>query len=148
MSNTTGRHYLSLRVGTQWYGIPVDAVVEVHRMLLLTQLPVSVPNVLGLMTLRDTVLPVLDLRLLFGISAPPYRLETPIIVLRTSSGMVGLVADDVDSLEAISEQQIVSSGGNSLPYVMGIGKLRDRLFLLLDTTLFFAECGAQSERKP
>ena len=90
---STVQHYLSFRVGAQWYGIAVDAVVEVHYLMLLTELPRPRPNVLGMMTLRDTVFPVLDLRLYFGIPNPRYQLDTPIIALKTSSGILGLVAD-------------------------------------------------------
>lgn len=145
MSNMI-KQYLSLRVGTQWCGIPVESVVEVHPMLRLTDLPVSMPNVLGLMTVRDYVFPVLDLRLYFGLPDPKYQLNTPIVVLRTTSGLVGLVADDADNVESISEQQIVSAQGNSFPYVTGVARLRDRLLLLLDTMLFCAEIGALPER--
>ena len=144
---STAQHYLSFRVGTQWYGIAVHAVVEVHHMMLLTALPRPRPNVLGMMTLRDTVFPVLDLRLYFGIPNPRYQLDTPIIALKTSSGILGLVADDTDNIETISEQQIVSPEGDSLPYVVGVTRLRDRLLLLLDTTLFSTEIQILPERR-
>ncbi len=145
MSNTI-HSYLSLRVGTQWYGIPVDAVVEVHHMVLLTELPVPLPLVIGLMTLRDQVVPVFDLRLFFGISTPHYRLDTPIVVLRTSSGIAGLVADDVHNVESIPEPQIVHPEGFALPYVVGVAKLQDRQLLLLDTRLFAEEIATLPER--
>ncbi len=145
MSNTI-HAYLSLRVGTQWYGIPVDAVVEVHHMVRLTELPVPVPRVIGLMTLRDVVVPVFDLRLLFGLSTPQYRLDTPIVVLKTVSGLVGLFADDVHNVESILEPQIVHPERFTLPYVVGVAKLQDRRLLLLDTGLFAEELTKLPER--
>src|SRR5215469_5929018 len=102
---TPAEYYLSFRVGAQWYGILLSEVYEVHHLLMLTELPVSVPNVLGLMTLRNEVFPVVDLRLRFGISVPEYRLDLPIIVGRTASGLVGLVADDADKVELIADIQ-------------------------------------------
>ncbi len=140
------QYYLSLRVGTQWYGLPVEAVVEIHHMVLLTELPVPVPHVLGLMTLRDQLFPVFDLRLFFGISAPQYGLDTPIIVLKTSSGIVGLVADDAHNVESFPEAQIVHSEGIAPPYVLGVAKLQDRRLLLVDTRLFAEQIAALPER--
>ncbi len=135
MSNTI-HYYLSLRVGTQWYGIPVEAVAEVHHMVLLTELPVPVPHVIGVMTLHDVACPVVDLRLLFGISVPQYRLDTPIIVFRSPAGIVGLIADEAHNVEPIPEAQIVHPEGIALPYVLGVARLQDRRLLLLDTRLF------------
>jgi purine-binding chemotaxis protein CheW len=130
--STPAEYYLSFRVGTQWYGILLSEVYEVHHLLMLTELPVSVPNVLGLMTLRNEVFPVMDLRLRFGISAPEYRLDLPIVVGRTASGLVGLVVDDADKVELIADIQQLGTNGNLYPFVKGVANLSDRLLLLLD----------------
>jgi chemotaxis signal transduction protein len=141
MNNKMG-HYLSLRVGTRWYGVPIDEVVEVQHLLLLTELPVAAPAVVGLMRLRESIFPVFDLRRSFGIPDPIYKLNTPIVVLRTSNGLIGLLIDEVDSVEVIASEQIVDIERNSFPYVMGAAKFPDRLLLLLDVMQLTSEVGA------
>ncbi|HLY27690.1 MAG TPA: chemotaxis protein CheW [Aggregatilineales bacterium] len=139
MNFKTG-HYLSVRVLSQWYGIPIETVVEVHHLLLLTELPVSVPNVVGLMSLRDRVFPVFDLRLCFGLPNPPYNLNTPLVALQTPTGLAAIIVDEADTVENVSSEQLVNIEGN-YPYVNGAAQLSNRLLLLLDTALFAAEIG-------
>ena len=98
--NTPDQHYLSFRIGSQWYGIQLDEVIEVLHMLMLTELPGTMSDVLGLMSLRDLVVPVIDLRLRFGVAHPAYKLDTPIIVARTPHRIVGLLVDDIGAWTA------------------------------------------------
>ena len=129
----TTRQYLTFQVGNQWYGLAVDDVVEVLHMMMLTDVPLTTPDVLGLMTVRDLVVTVIDLRIRFGVPDPQYRLDTPIIVARTPKGAVGLVVDMADNVEQVSDAQLISHDGATFPYVNGIAKLSDLLLLLLDT---------------
>ena len=65
----TAKHttkYLRFQVGSQWYGISIDRVREVSYLMLLNELPATDASVLGLMTMRDEVIPVIDLRIRFG----------------------------------------------------------------------------------
>ncbi len=103
----TMSHYLSFRVGTEWYGIDVDSVLEVLHFVALTELPAASSDIVGLLTARDRIMPVIDLRLRFGLPNPNYRLDTPIIAVHTASGPVGLVVDDTENVENIMTTQMV-----------------------------------------
>ena len=133
------RRYLRCRVGQQWYGIAVGDVIEVLSFMWLAELPGVPAEVLGMMTLRDLVMPVLDLRLRFGLTSAPLQVDSPIIAAQTSHGPIGLVVDDVDDLESISEAQIAPQEGDSSPYVTGFARLPDHLLLLLDVSQLRAE---------
>ncbi len=136
------QHYLRVRVGREWYGINVGDVVEVLHMMALTELPDSPPNVLGMLRLRDSIAPVIDLRLQFGMGTCAYDLNTPIIAVRTSSSLLGLVVDDVDDLEQIDAAQITSEENRASRYVTGMARLPDMLLLILDICLLGAELPA------
>ena len=128
------RRYLRFRVGQQWYGIAVDEVIEVLSFMWLTELPGAPADVLGMMTLRDLVMPVLDLRLRFGLANASLQLDSPIIAVRTPHGPLGLVVDDVDDLERVSDEQIGSHEDETSPFVTGFARLPNHLLLLLDVS--------------
>ena len=68
--------YLCCRVGTEWYGVEVSRVIEVLHFAALHEVPGAKPDVLGLLTLRDLIMPVIDLRLRFGLDGDhPSTLE-------------------------------------------------------------------------
>lgn len=127
------QHYLSFRIGPEWYGVELDDIIEVLHFMALTELPAAPPDVLGLMVLRDTVMPVVDLRLRFDLPNASLTLNTPIIAVRTPHGPIGMVVDDVDDVEQVTE--FVQHHETLSPYVNGVAKLPTRLLLLFDTAL-------------
>ncbi len=80
-------------------------------------------------------MPVIDLRLRFGLADAPLRLDTPVIAIRTENGPVGLVVDGADDVEQISETQMAAYDSADSPYVASVVRLSERLLLLLDTAL-------------
>ncbi len=141
-------HYLSFRVGSQWYGVEVREVFEVLHMVALTELPAAPPEMLGLMTVRDRVIPVVDMRRLFKKAEAPLRLDTPIIALTTSEGSVGLAVDDVDDVEEIAGTQITRQNNTRSPYINGIARLSDHLLLLVDSARIRAEAEISEVQAP
>ncbi len=125
--------YLKFRVGRELYGVNVEYVIEVLHLMALDALPAAAPDVLGLMTLRDTIMPVIDLRLRFGLPDAPLHVSTPIVAVQTANGPLGIVVDDADDVELVTKTQV--GNGAQSPYVIGVARLSDQLLLLLDTTL-------------
>jgi chemotaxis signal transduction protein len=126
------QHYLSCRIGREWYGIELAAVIEVLHFVALTELPGTPPEVLGLMTIRDLVMPVVDLRRLFGLPEAALTLDTPIVAVRAPEGAVGLVVDDTDNIENIQDEQVAVYDGVASPYVSGAIRLSEGLLMLLN----------------
>jgi purine-binding chemotaxis protein CheW len=89
---------LRFRVGHQWYGIPVAEVIEVLHLVALSEMPGAPADVLGLLTLRDEVLPVIDLRLTFGTPERALSLNTPMVAVHHAERDLVLVIDDVDGV--------------------------------------------------
>lgn len=96
MMPNNSRSYLVFRVRQEWYAVPVGAVIEVIHMVALNEVPE--PHVLGMMTLRNRPVKVIDLRQHFGLPNPDYKLDTPIIAVNTPHGAVGLVVDEAEGI--------------------------------------------------
>src|SRR5262245_63239049 len=96
--------YLTVRIGGAWYGIPLSAVIEVLHMVALAELPEASADVLGLLTLRDHIMPVVDLRMRFHQANTRLNLSTPIVAVRSDSDeqMIGFIVDEVDRVIALS----------------------------------------------
>jgi|GEM_PF-2846536 purine-binding chemotaxis protein CheW len=122
-------NYLSFRVGYEWYGVSVNEVIEVLHLVALNEVPAS--NIMGLMTLRDQIMPVVNLRQLFRLPEEPLRLDTPIIAIRTPQGGLGLVADETDDVREILDDQIQAYSSS---YVNRVARSEQRLLLLLDVS--------------
>ena len=123
-------NYLSFRVGHQWYGVEVANVIEVLQMVALDEMPKTRPDFLGLMTLREEIIPVVDLRLRFGLVNPPFTLQTPIIALKGAEGNFAVVVDDVDDVREVAD--INQYNRHDSPFVDHVARLADRLLLLLE----------------
>lgn len=138
-------NYLTFRIGHEWYGVNVDGIIEVIHMVGLTELPGTPPDILGLLTLRDRVMPVVDMRLRLGHASDgaALRLDTPIIAITTAHGAMGLVVDDVDDVEIIEE--IADYENDESPYVNAVARLDERLLLLLDTAFLRSQVKVKDE---
>ena len=126
------RNFVTFRVGSQWYGVDVENVIEISHLVLLNDVPTASADVVGLMTLRNVVMPVIDLRLRFGLTEPEFRLDTPIIAVKTHDQSMGIIVDDIDNVEQVSADQISAQLGNAFPYVYGTAQQHNRLLMLLD----------------
>ncbi len=128
--------YLTFVVGKEEYGIEIRFVQEINGIQNITDLP-DVPHfVKGVINLRGKVIPVIDVRLRFGIKEREYDERTCIIVVNLSQMTVGLIVDSVSEVLDIGEKDIEppprASMGAGSRYVQGLGKMNDDVKILLD----------------
>ena len=123
-------NYLKCSVGTQWYGIPVNYVIEVLQIVALDKLPGTTPHVLGLLTLRNQVMPVLDLRRIFNMPDVSLSLDTPLIAIQFESEYLAFAVDSVDDVISIDEAILQPVDDN--PYVHHTANLGTQLLFILD----------------
>lgn len=119
--------YLTFRVGHEWYGVNVNRIIEVLHLVALNEVPGS--DVVGVMTLRDQVIPVIDLRERFGVEELNFKLDTPIIAIRGENGPMGLIVDEADDVELIEDEQITTYADRFVHHVV---RLDGKLLFLLD----------------
>ena len=126
--------YLVFRVGREWYGIGVDAVIEVLHLVALNEIPGS--DVLGVMTLRNRAMKVFDLRQRFGLPNPHYSLTTPIIAVNTPQGAIGLVVDETDDVIQVAAENILPYNGDG---IQGSFRIDGRMILIMEIGQFGLE---------
>lgn len=140
----TARKLLSFALGQEEYGLDILAVREIIGLIDITPLPQSPEYVKGVINLRGKIIPVLELRTRFGMPSVQYTDETCIIVVDVpvendaDSRLMGLIVDTVREVLDIPTAAIEPPPqfGCSIPmdYITGIGKVRDKVVVMLDTS--------------
>ncbi len=124
------KQHLIVRIGAQWYGVPLSYVVEVLHLVALNDLPGTEPHILGLMTLREHIMPVIDMRLLFAQPEAPLKLNTPMVALHdVDNHRAVLVVDEVDDVMIFSEDLQPQADSD---YIAGAIQRGERFVMVLD----------------
>ena len=127
---------ISFRVGDEEYGLEILSVREVIRIKEITRLPKAPDFVSGVINLRGDVIPIIDLRKKFGLSFKQYSEMTRVIVVEVDDKLMGMVVDSVSHVIRIGQDQIVPPptlvGGITADYIRGVGKIDERLIVLLN----------------
>lgn len=133
--------FLSFCLGQEQFGVEILRVREIIGLIAITPLPQTPAYVKGVMNLRGRIIPVIDLRLRFGLDAAEATKETCIIVLEStgedgSQTVMGAIVDSVREVQDISRSAIdpAPEFGCEIPlrYILGMGKVKDRVIVLLD----------------
>ncbi len=135
---------LSFGLGREEYGLDILAVREIIGLIDITPLPRTPEYVKGVINLRGKIIPVIELRTRFGMPSVKYTEETCIIVVdvptegEAESRLMGVVVDTVREVLDIPTTAIEPPPefGCSIPmdYITGIGKVKDKVVVMLDTT--------------
>lgn len=138
---------VSFRLASEEYGVEIMKVREIILMGEITMIPQTTDYVKGVINLRSTVIPIVDLRLRFGLEAERYTEETRIMVVNVEGTEIGIIVDAVTEVLRITKDQIVSPpptvAGLGQEYLSGLAKLEDRLLILLDLDRVLGDAGKQ-----
>ncbi len=128
--------FVSFKLGEEEYGVDIQKVQEINRMIQVTAVPNAETHVEGVINLRGKVVPIVNLRVRLGMERRERDKNTRIIVTELKGMVIGFVVDAVNEVLRIPRSvtepppsAVVSKGGS---YVTGVGKLSDRLLTLLD----------------
>lgn len=127
---------VTFSIGEEEFGVNILQVQEIIRTMEITNVPRSPDFVEGVINLRGKVIPIVDMRSRFGLESKAHDKYTRIIVVEFEMIIVGFVVDSVSEVLRISANSIqppppVVAGMDS-DYIDGVGKLEDRLLILLD----------------
>ncbi len=133
---------VSFMVGTEEFAIPILSVQEINRMMQITRVPGSPPFIEGVINLRGKIIPVLNLRKRFGMDSVEQSNDARIIVVEVSNRVIGFTVDRVNEVLRIPadivEPPPTMVCGVDSDYVQGVGKLDDRLLILLNLDQLFS----------
>jgi purine-binding chemotaxis protein CheW len=129
--------FLTFTLQNEEYGIEILKVQEIKGFSKITPIPNAPSFVRGVMNLRGTVVPIIDLRARFSMTEKDYDQFTCIIVVNVGTRVVGLVVDTVSDVlnipnDSIADPPELASVGDS-SCITGMGKLGERIVMLLDT---------------
>lgn len=127
---------VTFSIDEEEFGVNILKVQEIIRIMEITRVPRSPEFVEGVINLRGRVIPIVDLRRRFGLAAITHDKDTRIIVIELNSLVVGFIVDAVSEVLRIPADTVeptppVAAGVDS-EYISGVGKLQDRLLILLD----------------
>jgi purine-binding chemotaxis protein CheW len=127
---------VSFSVGQEEFGVDILKVREINRMVEITRVPNASEFVSGVINLRGKVIPVIDLRRRFGIGKKDNDKNTRIIVVELAGRVIGFVVDAVNAVlripRSVTEPPPPMVAGIGSECITAIGKLEDRLLILLD----------------
>ncbi len=138
--------YLAFRLEGEHYAVPIHGVREIVKVPPLTEVPRAAANLLGVMYLRGEVLPVYDIKVKLRLAdkaqqaAGPDAPEPPrgarIIVVQTADGLAGIWVDSVSEVVRLRPSMLELAppgvGGGERDCVVGLGRRKQQLFILLD----------------
>jgi purine-binding chemotaxis protein CheW len=141
MSDVSHNHakagqFLTFQLMNEQYGVHIETVREINRVGEITPVPKTPEFVKGVMNLRGKIIPVINLRIKFGMTAQEYTRDTCIIVIDSEIGQVGMIVDSVKEVVDLTTLQIepppILGNEKEMSFVKGMGKLEDRVIILID----------------
>lgn len=135
---TSPRQVLTFSLGEESYGIDILQVQEIRGWAPVTHIPQSPPHVLGVLNLRGSIVPIVDLRVRFSLAADFTPLTVIIVIsIQTPSGRkeCGLVVDSVSDVVDLDASQMrpapALNGGATASCIHGLATFDDRMLILL-----------------
>ena len=127
---------VSFSLDREVFGVDILNVQEINRMVGITRVPNSPPHVRGVINLRGKVIPIVDLRSRLGMEPRDPDNQTRVIVVEIADTVVGFVVDSVNEVlripKSVTEPPPQIAAGVDAGYITAVGKLEDRLLILLD----------------
>ncbi len=134
--NTGGSEYLTFRLGGEDYGVDILKVQEIRSYDTVTRLPESPDYIKGVINLRGTIVPVIDMRLKFHLEKAEYNEFTVMIILNMGERVIGMVVDGVSDVMTLDQSQIRPppefAGVLDSNFVKGLGAVDERMLILVD----------------
>ncbi|MEI6145579.1 MAG: chemotaxis protein CheW [Methylococcales bacterium] len=133
----SGKEFLSFILGAEEYGIDILKVQEIRGYEPVTRIA-NVPDFIkGVVNLRGTIVPILDMRIKFNLGSRTYDDLTVVIILNVNNRVMGIVVDGVSEVIMLEDDKIkpppekLGSAFNT-DYLIGLGVLDERMLILID----------------
>lgn len=143
VEDTQKNRFITFAISDEEYGIEIKNVIEIIGIYKITPIPETESFVRGVINLRGKVIPVIDVRLRFGMEFREYDARTCTIVVNIDGLLIGFIVDTIDEVLEILEENIDPASGFSQgkkgKFVVGMGKVNDKVIILLDVEKLLSE---------
>jgi purine-binding chemotaxis protein CheW len=127
---------LAFKLGNEEYGIKILKVQEIRGYEAVTRIASAPEHVKGVVNLRGTIVPIVDMRIKFKLGEPTYNQFTVVIILNIQDRVVGMVVDSVSDVISLTADQIKPApdmgGALNTDYLVGLGTVDERMIILVD----------------
>lgn len=128
--------YLTFRIGDEDYAIEIRSVTEIIGIQKITEIP-NIPNYIkGVINLRGQIIPILSVRLRFGMPEIPFNDRTCIVVIKIRGNDIGIIVDSVAEVMSIPAESItdapVTNKGSHGKYIYGLGQVGAEVKIIID----------------
>lgn len=130
------KEYLAFTLGREEYGLDILRVQEIRGYEPVTRIANAPGFIKGVVNLRGTIVPIVDMRIKLELGEPVYDQFTVVIILNIAGRVVGMVVDSVSDVTTLKPEQIrpapeVGAAFDS-DYLVGLGDLGERMLILVD----------------
>ena len=130
------QEYLTFTLGEEEYAIDILKVQEIRAYDAVTEIASSPEFIKGVINLRGTIVPIVDLRIKFGVGEVAYTPFTVVIILKLGGRVVGIVVDSVSDVMVLPRDAIrpppLFSAQVDARHILGLGMLGDRMLIVID----------------
>jgi purine-binding chemotaxis protein CheW len=127
---------LAFKLGNEEYGIKILKVQEIRGYETVTRIASAPEHVKGVVNLRGTIVPIVDMRIKLNLGEPTYDQFTVVIIRNLNDRVVGRVVDSVSDVISLTADQIKPApdmgGALNTDYLVGLGTVDERMIILVD----------------
>ena len=137
------KQYVVFQIADQEFGVDIHKVSIIEKYMNITRVPSTPDYIRGVVNLRGEIIPVMDLRTKFGLPLREADDDTSIIMLKLNDITLGVIVDSVAEVVGFAEEEMESvtsiTNDRTLDYVVGIGKVDNRLITVLNIEKLITE---------
>ncbi|APV51378.1 chemotaxis protein CheW [Betaproteobacteria bacterium GR16-43] len=136
IAEASTNEFLTFTLGEEEYGIDILRVKEIRGYDAVTRIANSPAFIKGVINLRGTIVPIVDLRIKFNLGNVTYDQLTVVIILNVANRVMGVVVDSVSDVLTLTAAQMKPApefgGAMDTQYITGLGSVDDRMLILVD----------------
>jgi purine-binding chemotaxis protein CheW len=140
--SNSGQEFLSFTLGEEEYGIQIQKVQELRGYDAVTRIANAPDFIKGVVNLRGTIVPIVDMRIKFNLGAPTYDQFTVVIILNIDNRVVGMVVDSVSDVITLNLDQIKAAPEMGIAlntdHLIGLGTVDERMLILVDIDMLMS----------
>ena len=147
-----GKQYIVVKLGAEQFGIDIMYIDNIVKLQRITRVPKVQKHFKGVINLRGDIVPVMSLRLKFGVEDDTYTDATRIIIIKPEGkDAMGVIVDGVREVVTLAENEIdkvtYTPNNENYKYISGIGKYKDSLISILNLGSLVSDKEKEKEKE-